>query len=81
MLHRDSFLDLLGHFMFVEKKEEKVDGGKDGQRNVVKEALIFPRFHQLDAVRKVVVTSRNEGSGVNYLIQHSAGRGKTNRIS
>ena len=67
--------------MFVERKEEKVDDGKGGQRNVAKEALIFPRFHQLDAVRNVVATSRNEGSGVNYLIQHSAGSGKTNSIS
>ena len=52
VLQRDSFLDILGHFMFVEKKEEKVDDGKGGQRRVVKETMIFPRYHQLDAVRK-----------------------------
>jgi type I restriction enzyme, R subunit len=81
VLQRDSLLDILGHFMYVEKREEKVDDGKGGQRNVVKETLIFPRFHQLDAVRKLVAASRSEGSGANYLIQHSAGSGKTNSIS
>jgi type I restriction enzyme, R subunit len=81
LLQRDSFLDILGHFMFVEKTEERVDDGHGGQRRVVREALIFPRYHQLDAVRKIVATSRQEGSGRNYLIQHSAGSGKTNSIS
>lgn len=81
VLNRDSFLDILGHFMFVEKKDEKVDDGKGGQRQIVKETLIFPRYHQLDSVRKIVVASRQEGPGQNYLIQHSAGSGKTNSIS
>ena len=81
VLQRDSFLDILGHFMFVEKKGEKVDDGKGGQRRIVKEALIFPRYHQLDAVRKIVAAAGHEGPGRNYLIQHSAGSGKTNSIS
>ena len=63
MLQRDSFLDILGHFMFVEKKEEKVDDGKGGQRRITKETLIFPRYHQLDAVRKLVAAARGEGPG------------------
>jgi type I restriction enzyme R subunit len=92
VLQRDSFLDILGHFMFIEKKDEKVEdapssdglqraGGRGGQRRIVKEAMIFPRYHQLDAVRKIVATARQEGPGGNYLIQHSAGSGKTNSIS
>jgi len=81
VLQRDQFLDILGHYMFVEKKEEKIDDGKGGQRLVVKEALIFPRYHQLDAVRKLITTTRLDGTGHNYLIQHSAGSGKTNSIS
>lgn len=81
VLQFDSFLDILGHFMFLEKKEEKVDDGKGGKRRITRESLIFPRYHQLDAVRKVVSEARQEGPGQNYLIQHSAGSGKTNSIS
>ena len=81
VLQRDSFLDILGHFMFVEKKEEKVDDGKGGKKRVVKETLVFPRYHQLDSVRQLVAAARNEGPSHNYLIQHSAGSGKTNSIS
>jgi len=77
----DSFLDILGHFMFIEKKDEKVDDGRGGQRRITKETLVFPRYHQLDAVRKIVAAARQEGAGHNYLIQHSAGSGKTNSIS
>jgi type I restriction enzyme R subunit len=81
VLARDSFLDILGHFMFVEKTEEKVEDGIGGQRRIVKEAVIFPRYHQLDAVRKIVSAAGAEDTGRNYLIQHSAGSGKTNSIS
>lgn len=81
VLQRDSFLDILGHFMFIEKSEEKIDDGQGGQRRIEKEAMIFPRYHQLDAVRKIVRVAAKEGAGENYLIQHSAGSGKTNSIS
>lgn len=81
VLERESFLDILGHFMFIEKKDEKVDDGKGAYRWVTKETMVFPRYHQLDAVRKLVATSGGEGPGRNYLIQHSAGSGKTNSIS
>ncbi len=81
VLERESFLDILGHFLFIDKKEEKVDDGKGGSRMVSRETLIFPRYHQLDATRKLVVAARAEGPGTNYLIQHSAGSGKTNSIS
>lgn len=81
VLQRDSFLDILGHFVFVETKEEKIDDGKGGQRNVTRETVIFPRYHQLDAVRRLIGAARDEGPGANYLIQHSAGSGKTNSIS
>ena len=81
VLERDSFLDILGHFMFVEKKDEKVDDGKGGSRLVTKETMVFPRYHQLAAVRSLVAAAAKEGAGRNYLIQHSAGSGKTNSIS
>src|SRR3989454_492041 len=63
VLQRDGFLDILGHFMFVEKTAEKVDDGHGGQRWIEKEAVIFPRYHQLDAVRKIVTASGQEGTG------------------
>ncbi|MEW6160195.1 MAG: type I restriction endonuclease [Verrucomicrobiota bacterium] len=81
VLQFESFLDILGHFLFLEKKEEKQDDGRGGQRIVTKETLVFPRFHQLDGVRKLIATAQMEGPGHNYLIQHSAGSGKTNSIS
>jgi type I restriction enzyme R subunit len=81
VLQFDSFLDILGHFMFIEKIEEKVDDGKGGKKRITKEAVIFPRYHQLDAVRNIVQAARKQGAGNNYLIQHSAGSGKTNSIS
>ena len=81
VLQRDSLLDILGSFMFVEKNEEKAADGAGGQRRIVTETMVFPRYHQLDAVRKLVATARGEGAGHNYLIQHSAGSGKTNSIS
>ncbi len=81
VLQFESFLDIVGHFIFLEKREEKVDDGKGGYRRVTKETMIFPRYHQLDAVRKLGATARSEKSGHNYLIQHSAGSGKTNSIS
>ena len=81
VLQFESFLDILGHFLFLEKKDEKVDDGRGGHRVVTRETMVFPRFHQLDAVRKLIATARGEGPGRNYLIQHSAGSGKTNSIS
>ena len=80
-LQFDSFLDILGHFMFLETKEEKVDDGKGGKQRVIKETMVFPRYHQLDAVRELVAATRGDGPGNNYLVQHSAGSGKTNSIS
>ena len=81
VLRRESFLDILGHFMFVEKDDKKIDDSRGGKKLVTKETLIFPRFHQLDATRKLIETTRREDSGHNYLIQHSAGSGKTKTIS
>ncbi len=81
VLEREQFLDILGNFIFIERKEEKVEDGKGGSRLLQKEAVIFPRYHQLDATRRLVAAAQLEGPGQNYLIQHSAGSGKTNSIS
>ena len=81
ILERDSFLDIIGSFVFLETSEETVDDGKGGRKKITKETMVFPRFHQLDAVRRLTGTAKSEGTGNNYLIQHSAGSGKTNSIS
>ncbi|MBU2653493.1 DEAD/DEAH box helicase family protein [Acidomonas methanolica] len=65
---RDILLDIIGRFLHLD--------GTNG-----KEALIFPRFHQIDAVLKMLAHARVSGSGSNYLIQHSAGSGKSNTIA
>ena len=50
-------------------------------RMVTKEKMIFPRYHQYDVVRKLMADVRRNGAGKNYLIQHSAGSGKSNSIA
>jgi type I site-specific restriction-modification system R (restriction) subunit len=52
-----------------------------GGKKVCKENMIFPRYHQLDAVRKIGVRAREEGAGNNYLVMHSAGSGESNSIA
>ena len=81
ILERESFIDIVGSFVFLETKEETVGDGKGGRKTFPRETMIFPRFHQLDVVRKLIHSARNEGAGHHYLIQHSAGSGKTNSIS
>ncbi len=81
ILQRDSFLDILGHYIFIEKDEEVYFDKERKRQTRTKETVVFPRFHQLDAVRKLISTAKVEGPGNNYLIQHSAGSGKTNSIS
>lgn len=81
VLERESFLDIVGSFVFLETTEETVDDGKGGRQKITKETMVFPRYHQLDSVRKLISTARSENTGENYLIQHSAGSGKTNSIS
>jgi type I restriction enzyme R subunit len=68
---RDSVLDLVRQFIH-EVEEEDDRGRKTGSR-----FLIFPRYQQLDAVRKLVADARANGAGQRYLIQHSAGSGKS----
>jgi len=81
VLERESFLDIVGSFIFLETSETTIDDGAGGRKKVTRETMIFPRYHQLDAVRKLTSSARQEKTGNNYLIQHSAGSGKTNSIS
>ena len=76
VLQRDSLLDLLARFIHLQTAEKRDDRG----RKAKVEAMIFPRYHQLDAVRVLVGAARRDGAGHNYLIEHSAGSGKSNTI-
>lgn len=80
VLQADSLLDILQRFMHLEVKERRITTDK-GARTIRKETMIFPRYHQLDAVRKLVAHARAKGAGCNYLVQHSAGSGKSNSIA
>ncbi|TIO06820.1 MAG: type I restriction endonuclease subunit R [Mesorhizobium sp.] len=80
VLQADSLIDILQRFMHLEVKERQVKSDK-GVRTIRKETMVFPRYHQLDAVRKLVAHARSNGSGRNYLVQHSAGSGKSNSIA
>jgi type I restriction enzyme R subunit len=80
VLQADSLLDILQRFMHLEVSERQVET-PTGLKTARKEAMVFPRYHQLDAVRKLVAHAGAHGSGRNYLVQHSAGSGKSNTIA
>lgn len=80
VLPRDSLLSILGKFMHLQVEEKKLYS-TTGIKRIEKETLIFPRYHQLDVVRQLVAHTRTVGAGRNYLIQHSAGSGKSNSIA
>lgn len=72
---RDSVLNLLQHFLYIVEAEDD-KGNKTGVQN-----LLFPRYHQLDCVRRIVADALRRGVGQCYLVQHSAGSGKSNTIA
>lgn len=80
VLARDSLLDILGRFMHLQVEDKRILTDK-GIKKITKETMIFPRYHQMDAVRKLVSHSKSNGPGHNYLVQHSAGSGKSNSIA
>ena len=76
VIERNSFMDILARFVNLQTEEKKLGGKK-----VKREFMIFPRYHQLECVRAMVADARKNGPGNNYLIQHSAGSGKSNSIA
>ncbi len=76
ILIKDSWLDIIQRFIHLQTEEIEISG-----KTFKKEKMIFPRFHQLDAVRKLAADAKETGSGKNYLVQHSAGSGKSNSIA
>ncbi len=77
---RDSLMDILGRFMHLQVENKRVATPR-GIKKIKKEVMIFPRYHQLDSVRKLIVHAKENGVGSNYLVQHSAGSGKSNSIA
>ncbi len=73
---RDSLMDILARFLHLQADDKQLGG-----KTVRRETMIFPRYHQLDCVRKAEADAREAGAGRNYLIQHSAGSGKSNSIA
>jgi type I restriction enzyme R subunit len=72
---RDSLLDIVARFLHLQTEERRIGG-----KRIRKEKMIFPRYHQLESVRLLEAHARRHGAGHNYLIQHSAGSGKSNSI-
>lgn len=75
VLQRDAWLEILEKFVHLEKTSKMVAGKK-----VSTERIIFPRYHQWNAVQTLIATAKAEGAGKKYLVQHSAGSGKSNTI-
>lgn len=78
VLTKDSLLELIKKFIFIERVEEEDELTGTSR---IKETVIFPRFHQLDLIRKLLIDVKENKTKLNYLIQHSAGSGKTNSIA
>lgn len=78
ILKKDTVLDLIAKFIFIEttEKEDELTGKIKRSENI-----IFPRYHQLDVIRKALGDVHENLTAQNYLIQHSAGSGKTNSIA
>lgn len=80
VLQKDSLMEILQRYMHLDIDERTVvKNGKETKK--ITKRLIFPRYHQLDVVTKIVADVKEKGSGHNYLIQHSAGSGKSNSIA
>jgi len=75
VLVKKSLMDILGRFLHLQVETKTVPTAK-GLKKLQRESMIFPRYHQLDVVRKLADHARQHRSGHNYLIQHSAGSGK-----
>ena len=81
VLNKDSLLDIIQKFISLEVRKEKKKRANGSETTVTRKRIIFPRYHQLDVVRKLISDVRENGAGKNYLIQHSAGSGKSNSIA
>ncbi|WP_306061336.1 type I restriction endonuclease subunit R [Natronococcus wangiae] len=74
---KDSWMEIIQRFIDIDVEEIKKDGIKVDEE----ETMIFPRYHQLECVRQLVESARENGAGEDYLIQHSTGSGKSKSIA
>ncbi|RFS84829.1 type I restriction endonuclease subunit R [Actinomadura spongiicola] len=82
VLQRDAFLELLQQYLHVEDADAKAGKAPSFKPFAAHtQPLIFPRFHQWHAVKELIADAREKGAGENYLIEHSAGSGKSNTIA
>lgn len=81
VFRKDSMMDILQKFMSLKVSEDKKLLPNGQEQVTKKKMLLFPRFHQLHVVRSLISHVRENGAGHNYLIQHSAGSGKSNSIA
>lgn len=81
VFQKDSMLDIIQKFISLQVTTEKKISDNCKEKTITKKHLIFPRYHQLDVVRKLITDVAKNGTGRNYLIQHSAGSGKSNSIA
>ena len=81
VLQKDCLLDIIQKFISYEVKTEHKIQPDGTDKTTISKKVIFPRYHQLDVVRKLIANVREYGPGHNYLIQHSAGSGKSNSIA
>ncbi len=81
ILQPDTLLDLINNYLHIQRNTEKYYDKNRGLVEREYDVSIFPRFHQLDSVRKILGEVREDGIGESYLVQHSAGSGKSNSIA
>ena len=72
----DSMIDLIAKFITITEEKEEKNG-----KSYITKKIIFPRYHQYDVVKKILEDVKEKGAGINYLIEHSAGSGKSNSIA
>lgn len=81
VLQADSLLDILNRYEHVEEKQETYIDANGAEQSKTVRHIIFPRYHQLDVVRMITLDVLSKGPGRSYLVQHSAGSGKSNSIA
>ncbi|MBT4327317.1 MAG: type I restriction endonuclease subunit R [Candidatus Nitrosopelagicus sp.] len=73
---KDNLLNILHNFVHLQVEKSKIDSSK-----ILSESVIFPRFHQWDAVNKIILDTKQKGPGNKYLVEHSTGSGKSFSIA